>query len=104
MGKAELKAMRMAGNDPNKKPSARKSVGDANREHWGARNLWSSDGRPTDPEHFRQYILPGLGDLDASQISQATGLSAGYCRLIKNGTKIPHPRHWAILRALQGDD
>jgi hypothetical protein len=30
----------------------------------------------------------------------ATGLSEHYCSMIRLGKKVPHARHWGLLRAL----
>ncbi len=45
-------------------------------------------------------MLPGLQTISLRAISEATGLSLGYCSFIKRGVKIPHPRHWPGARPL----
>lgn len=99
MGHAEVAAMRKEGNDPNKTPSARKAVGDANREHQRARAAWNPGADPTDPEHFRTEILPRLQGCTPGELAKVVGLSPGYCGLILKGEKVPHPRHWRSLAA-----
>lgn len=53
-----------------------------------------------DPETFRLGILPGLQEIPLSAMMQATGLSRGYCWMIRRGDYMPHPRHWERLRGL----
>jgi len=104
MGNAELKAMRREGDDPNKTPTARKAVGDANREHWKARSEWDPDGQPTDPQYFRTQVFPRLAGIGTRDLSDATGLSVGYVRLVKKGQAVPHPRHWRSMASVRDQD
>jgi hypothetical protein len=53
---------------------------------------------PTDPELFRREILPLIQGVPLRRLVDATGLSLRYCSLIRRGEKVPHPRHWAMLR------
>ncbi len=60
---------------------------------------WATGGtRSADPQRFRSEVLPELRRLSLSQMAQATGLSRAYCSLVRDGKKLPHPRHWAALR------
>lgn len=43
----------------------------------------------------------GLQGVPLSAMMRATGLSLRYCSLIRRGLAVPHPRHWAALRAPQ---
>ncbi|MGH8945024.1 MAG: CRISPR-associated endonuclease Cas1, partial [Acidimicrobiia bacterium] len=51
-----------------------------------------------DPELFPATILPLLEAASTDLMARATGLSKSYCRMIKRGEYVPHPRHWATLR------
>jgi hypothetical protein len=37
-------------------------------------------------------------------MAKATGLSEGYCSLVRRGLKVPHRRHWAVLAELGAAD
>ncbi len=49
---------------------------------------------------FAREILPGLTEVPASTIAEATGLSSGYLRRVKAGEVTPHPMWWETMRAL----
>lgn len=63
---------------------------------------WRSDNfdrAKPDASVFRTEILPRLQGVGLRELANATGLSRAYCCLIRNGEKIPHPRHWDVLRS-----
>jgi len=49
---------------------------------------------------FEKEIGPRLGDVSLLETMQATGLSRTYCGMIRRGVRVPHPRHWEVLREL----
>jgi hypothetical protein len=55
---------------------------------------------PRDTQHFRTAIFPLLRRITVGEMARATGLTTGYCSMIRQGTYIPHPRHWETLRVL----
>ncbi len=61
---------------------------------------WERQHGPGDPEYYRATILPGLKDVPLRVLGAATGLSKTTCSQIRRGDKIPHPRHWEVLRRL----
>lgn len=96
-GREARQALSEAGRDPNKTPEARKAVGEANRRHRRANAQWKSNGRPISSEYFRNSVLPMIRNTPLVLLTESTGLSVGYIRLIRNGQRIPHPRHWVAL-------
>jgi CRISPR-associated endonuclease Cas1 len=52
-----------------------------------------------DPAEFTRDILPQLAGVSMSQLARDTGLSRRYIKLIVSGANVPHPLHWASLRA-----
>ena len=54
-----------------------------------------------DPDFFAREIRPQLADVTLAAIVRATGLSQPYCAMIRRGERVPHPRHWEALRALE---
>jgi len=94
-----LSQLRKQGADPAHGDEAARKRGNSNRQHQDAIVGWTSDGQPTDLEFFRDEILPHLPHLSLTQMMRATGLSSGYCSMIRRGDRIPHPRHWGSLLA-----
>jgi hypothetical protein len=61
---------------------------------------WDQTNQRPNPETWSQQILPGLANVTLTDMMQATGLSSGYCSMIRRGDKTPHPRHWKPLNDL----
>jgi hypothetical protein len=53
-----------------------------------------------DPAIFEREIRPKLKTVSLLETMRATGLSRTYCGMIRRGVRIPHPRHWEVLRDL----
>jgi hypothetical protein len=70
--------------------------GRKNAAHQRAVRDWAGE-RP-DPAIFTSEILPGLRQRSVPDLMAATGLSQYYCSLTRLGKKVPHPRHWDVLR------
>ncbi len=66
------------------------------QEHGGA-------GEPTDGGAFIRDVLSRLQGVPLRVMAGATGLSKGYCSFVRRGRKVPHRRHWKVLKRL-GDD
>jgi hypothetical protein len=56
---------------------------------------------PEDLNEFKREILPRLVGVPARALSEATGLSVGYCRQVRKGTVTPHPMWWETLRTVR---
>jgi hypothetical protein len=56
-----------------------------------------------DPAFFPREVLPLIQSVPISRLMGVTGLSEAYCYRIRRGEIVPHPRHWAVLRALGTD-
>jgi len=52
------------------------------------------------PAKFRDQILPGLRSVRLRDLVATTGLTKSACSRIRNGSTVPHPRHWDKLAAL----
>jgi hypothetical protein len=74
--------------------------GRANAAHVTQAAMWDQANPRPDPEIFRRDILPGLQHCSPQKMAEATGLSRPYCALIRQGTYVPHPRHWQALRQM----
>jgi hypothetical protein len=51
-------------------------------------------------EVFVQEVLPAIQGIPLRRLAEVTGLSLGYLGMIRRGERVPHPRHWAKLRAV----
>jgi CRISPR-associated endonuclease Cas1 len=101
MATAEGERRRDSGQHPQQRADVRAKMADRQREHWQARKDSGEVGGWTGhPSEFRRLILPKLATVRPSDLARATGLSPGYCALIRDGKRVPHVRHWAALRML----
>jgi CRISPR-associated endonuclease Cas1 len=50
---------------------------------------------------FRREILPTLRNVAVAALTRASGLSTDSCKKIRNGTFVPHPRHWDAFRRVR---
>jgi hypothetical protein len=51
-----------------------------------------------------QEVTPKLDALSLAQIAEATRMSLAACSRFRNGTRVPHPRHWPAFIALLGGE
>ena len=70
------------------------------RQVWGANRAWDRAHSAGDPVVYRAEIWPGLRDRPLRELVAATGMSTTTCSQIRQGRKVPHPRHWEALRTL----
>ena len=104
-GRRRLAKLREEGEDPahggeaGTRRAAKISVENRKSGQWNRDN----QARP-DPAVFAIEILPGLQGFTLKEIKAVTGLSLDYCSKIKRGLKVPHPRHWQLLRRLPDPD
>ena len=80
-------------------PAVRERIGQTQR----AQRVANRDAPPVGgftgrPSEFRRLILPTLGRVAPRDLAQETGLSAGYCAQIRDGHRVPHPRHWGAFQ------
>ncbi len=99
-GRAKLAELRAASDDPSKAPAALMRRSEAMRRHNAGISEWNAAHDRPDPEVFRVEILPRLGAVTLGAMMGAAGLSRTYCRLIKRGECVPHPRHWEAFRSI----
>ncbi len=95
-----LKELRDLGQDPAHGGSAAEKRRETNIAHQQKASVWDRANERPDPDIFTREILPALREVSAGEIARTTGLSAGYCSMIKRGLRIPHPRHWKVLASL----
>jgi len=96
-----LRERRLAGGDPAHGGNAAKFRGRRNSVTLLANAEWErNQTEETDPAIFEKEIKPKLKTVSLAETMSATGLSRTYCGLIRRGVRIPHPRHWEVLREL----
>jgi hypothetical protein len=62
---------------------------------------WDATNEATnDPSTFARDVAPLLQTIPIQLLIQGTGLSAIYCRQVRAGKRVPHPRHWDALRSI----
>jgi hypothetical protein len=100
-GPEALAQMRAEGRDPARTPEALAKLGASIRQRNQELREWNREhDEMSDRETFRSEILPKLRDVPITVLMQTTGLSRPYCAAIRNGVKVPHPRHWHALRQI----
>lgn len=97
-----LRKARSEGRDPAHGGTAASRRGETIRLQNHAAQDWDERNERPPVEQFTESILPTLANVTIPQMMEATGLSSGYCSMIKRGIKVPHPRHWPSLRRLGG--
>jgi hypothetical protein len=86
------------GDDPSSRLEARQRIAASQRRH--AVELAEGaepSGCGSNPATFTRLILPKIANVSSARLGEATGLSHGYCRLVRTGKRILHARHWAAL-------
>ena len=100
-GVRSLAALREVGFQPTLSPEARSRIGTRAGEAVAAARDWQrSNPWPADLTEFEREILPGLATVPLAALTEATGLSVGYCRRVRAGLVRPHPMWWNALRVL----
>jgi CRISPR-associated endonuclease Cas1 len=89
---------RSTGTHPSARADVRTRIASAQRAHWEARRRDSGTGYTGHSSEFRRLILPRLAGTTPASLARATGLSRGYCAQIRDGKRVPHVRHWAVLQ------
>jgi hypothetical protein len=97
-GAAVLAEARAAGTDPAHGNDAAKKRGASIAEQRRLNREWEASNTPTMTEaEYRERILPGLATVSVKAIARTLGVSEGYARSVRDGEKVPHPRHWTTL-------
>jgi CRISPR-associated endonuclease Cas1 len=99
--RAVLRRRRAEGRDPAHGGEATRRRRERTAEATRANLAWAREHpeRP-DPQTFTRDILPRLREVPVAAIMAVTGLSRPYCALVRQGGRVPHPRHWPALAAL----
>jgi hypothetical protein len=98
-GPEMLRRLRDAGQDPAHGGAAAEARREMLERRQGEARAWEREHPRSDPKVFKETILPALRRVTVRRIASATGLTTGYCSMIRRGY-VPHPRHWEALRVL----
>jgi CRISPR-associated endonuclease Cas1 len=100
-GFAILAGLRATGQDPAHGGEAQRKRSASHRTRMREAEEYEREAGPLpDREIFIQEILPRLRGVSVRAMERATGLTSGYCSMVRRGLFVPHPRHWDALRAL----
>jgi hypothetical protein len=96
----EIERRRELGDHPSARAEVRARIGASQRAQAQRRQMAGeeSDGFGYGVSGFVRLVLPRIQALSPRVLAAATGLSPGYCALIRDGKRIPHRRHWAALQ------
>jgi CRISPR-associated endonuclease Cas1 len=74
------------------------------RKNVAAAKNWDVASLPTwlNEDFYRVKIVPLLATVTRSSIASLLGVSLPYAANVRNGKRIPHPRHWVKLAKLAG--
>ncbi len=104
-GPATLAKRRAAGTDPAHGGDAGRSRGRHNAKQHHANDAWNQGNTESqDAGYFTREILPPLQGISLRRMADATGLTEGYCSVVRRGLKVPHRRHWANLASIGHKD
>jgi hypothetical protein len=96
-----LANLRRDGRDPAHGGEAGARRGARVSQQWKEIQRWrETHGKGPDRSTFEDDVWPLLRHVAVRLLMRATGLSRKYCAFIRNGDRIPHPRHWESLRLL----
>jgi tetratricopeptide (TPR) repeat protein len=96
-----LAAQTAAGVDPRRSAAMNQARGEAISEGHRRNRSWAREHPgQRDEAWFKREIVPKLDAFTLAEIAAATGLSLAACSRIRAGAKVPHPRHWEVLRKL----
>jgi CRISPR-associated protein Cas1 len=75
---------------------------ESQRRHEAAKAAWSSADLPAwlNKDAYIREIGPNLKAVTLSVLASTLGISIPYAVSVRNGKRIPHPRHWKKLAAL----
>lgn len=96
-----LAELRTAGLDPSHGAEAKRSRAEKLRENTRLNREWDASGAPAmTEEEYRGRVAPALAGVPSRVIMAAMGVSQAYALDVRNGKRVPHPRHWETLGAL----
>jgi hypothetical protein len=98
---ATLTSLRAEGKDPaHGREAAKKRARSLARRRQETKTYEAVAGELPPREFFTQEILPRLEGVPIRAMARATGLTRGYCSMIRKGIYVPHQRHWDALKRL----
>ena len=100
-GTAKLADLRLAGEDPAHGSEAKCKRGETLRENARLSREWEAQNPSVmTEEDYRKRVLPALATVPSRAIMAAMDVSQAYALAVRNGKRLPHPRHWEALRSL----
>jgi CRISPR-associated endonuclease Cas1 len=84
------------------KPEAQARRAETQRRQNAALRAWSPTDLPVwlDEKFYREHVQPRLRNIQVPTIQSGISVSEPYAFRIRQGTCVPHPRHWVALAKL----
>lgn len=101
VGRALRARLHLQGLDPATSAAARAKNRAARIQRHHEQAAWE-EAHPDRPDTsvFIKTVLPALSGVPIRRLAKATGLSVGYCALIRRGLRVPHPRWWELISSV----
>lgn len=97
-GRALRAELRLRGQDPAASDTAKVKLRHTLRTRRAEESAWDRDNPQVfDPAVFAREVLPLIQGVPVRRLAAMTGLSVGYCALVRRGLRTPHPRWWQRL-------
>jgi CRISPR-associated endonuclease Cas1 len=97
-GLAALERLKQEGRDPTHGGEAAKKRGQATADRKREIADWEARyGQLVDLTAFTREILPLIREVPLSRLVRATGLSLRYVSQVRQGERVPHPKHWTAF-------
>jgi len=100
-GTAKLAELRAAGADPAHGNDAKRKRAETRRENARRNREWDATTVPAMTEdEYRERVLPTLANVPSRVIMATMGVTQAYALDVRQGKRVPHPRHWQMLGKL----
>jgi hypothetical protein len=84
--------------DPAHGAEAKRKRAETLRENARLNREWdASNGSTMTEDDYREKVLPSLENMPSRAIMAAMGVTQAYALDVRNGKRLPHPRHWQML-------
>lgn len=102
-GQSSLARLRLLGRDPSHSKDASKRRTATLVQRHAEKRGWhrTKEQMALDVIEYRASLLPRLASATLGELVRATGLSKAQCSLMRRGLRVPHPKHWDALRAIE---
>ena len=92
------------GSEATLSPAAQAMRSETMKRHDAEQKAWNPGRHPAwlTEETYREQIQPLLKGISISAVAKALDMAWSYASELREGRKVPHPRHWLKLAELVG--